>query len=561
MKIIAKKLSKKTTVSKSLLILIKNGVNNVLKNSERINKLNVFPIPDGDTGTNMSSTLISGWNSIYKKKFSDYKELLTTFSKGLLMGAKGNSGIIFTQIMRGFAAGFASNQKHITTDDIITAINKAKSYAYRAVSNPVEGTMLSLIKYNSKVSTKKIKKMKSNDIQDILQIIVDDLRIALNKTPDQLKVLKQANVVDSGGYGLLAFFEGLYYGSQGIFLDSDKLRKERKVLVTTLDHTDRMNYKNAFLGYCSEIIIQLFTKYKTVSKEKITKSIQKSGGNSVVVIKDDDLLKTHIHTFKPFVQFRLLQDYGEFLKVKVDNMTLQNNHYQEIIDINSDNDFTDDTALVAIVSGKGWLKAFSDLSLDEIIYYESAKDKPNTRDILKAINSTKSKNVIIVPNSADIFLTIYESIKLAKNQNCRLIKCRNNGLAYLSCLAFDKNEQKIEQNINNMKSSMTSGKVYTFLQAVKDSLVNDVIIMKNSYISCYNNKIVESNKNLLHLLQSTIEKNINEETEILTIFKEEKYSENILKQLLSYIEDKFPILEVEIETGKLKNHAFTFIIE
>ena len=398
----------KSINAKLLKEMLISGANNLYNHYPEIDALNVFPVPDGDTGMNMNLTLASGAKEIENRNDTDVHAIAITFSKGLLMGARGNSGVITSQIFRGFAQAL-ERKKSIDSITLAEAFSKGSEVAYKAVMRPVEGTILTVIRESSTALMNNVEE--DQDILDAMKYLVDEAHASLKHTPDLLPVLKEVGVVDSGGAGLCKILEGMLSRLNGKFV-------EKKQISAEADNSAQQAVESDEFGYCTEFILRLGTEGKKPFIESRFKSVLQSHGNSLVVVRDDDIVKVHVHTLHPGAILTYGQSFGEFVKIKVENMTEQHTSLQEKKEAENaasepeakEEKFEPekDVGLVAVAAGKGIEDAFKELGVDEIITGGQTMN-PSINDIVEAIKKTKAKTVFVFPNNSNIVMAAIQA--------------------------------------------------------------------------------------------------------------------------------------------------------
>ncbi len=544
------------------LLIIKNaiesGVNNVSIHKQELNELNVFPIPDGDTGYNLNATLLSGWDAIKNSNYKSRKIMLNDFSEGLLFGARGNSGVVFTQIIRGLVKHIIKIpvKDKIKFTDFYSALLKCKKFAYKSINKPVEGTLLTII---SDLVSKLPKKMKGvkNYIEGI-KIIVDIADKSVKNTPNLLPVLKEAGVVDSGAKGLYYFLEGILLSNEGNPVQLGK-RRDAVVVDTEYNKNNELDYKLTMLGYCTEFIIQLKPKMKINNVQKlITKELEKSNYNSFVILNEKKHIKVHVHTFKPSKVLQLAHKYGEFIKVKVDNMTLQNQHVQEFKNIHMGKLDINKTYVISFVTGNGWGYILKKTGISKVVIYNGSSI-PSVKKIVELIKRALTKNIIILSNNSNLNMAINEAIKICSNYNIYLTSSSNNGEIYAALnyynldLSFKDQKQVFEESIKNSL-------VVNISQASKKYKNNSVEIIENDYISIINSEIKYADKNFNRLIKKCFSKiNLNK-YDLITLFYGTKISKDKAQKLSEFLENKYN-LDIKVIKGDNKIYLYTIIFE
>ena len=392
------------TISKSLFKkMITNGAINLKNNQSEIDHLNVFPVPDGDTGTNMQMTMMAGIKEIldYEKNNESFSDISKILSRGLLMGARGNSGVILSQFFRGFHMALETIIKdEITVSELISALTNGYKMAYKAVQNPVEGTILTVVKIAADAVRKNKKNLKT--IEETIELYLKVAKETLEKTPDLLPQLKEAGVVDSGGAGFIKIIEGMQMALRGEMLKDES--KKDFIVQKSFDFKDNHKFSNADIkyGYCTEFIVKLF-KPKNFKEEKVV-DVLKEIGDSMVVAVVDDLFKVHVHTNQPGIVITLAQKYGDLQTIKVENMRLQNEKMAAEEKKEKPKDIKK-YGIISVCSGSGISDLFKDAGCDIVINGGQTMN-PSTQDFISAINKLNAEHIIIIPNNSNIKLKI-----------------------------------------------------------------------------------------------------------------------------------------------------------
>ncbi len=519
----------KNLEKKVLVSMFENGANEIAKNYEYINELNVFPVPDGDTGTNMKITAVSAVENLKKQINNDTSlyDIGKIFCRQLLMNARGNSGVIFSQIIRGFFQPIEENTKDLSVELILKCFVSAKEKAYKSISNPVEGTILTIIR----VISEQLKQEKDVEtlFKNALKIGLDTLK----KTPDILPSLKEAKVVDSGGYGLCKFIEGMY--NYLISLSGKNETDDIKEIEQQKESVDQISItsKNTFIqgqsrndiveegfGYCCEFIIQKDFITHEKQQEKLKFNLKKFEkelmliGDSLVTVDDNDIVKVHIHSINPWMVFEIGQKYGEFLKIKVDNMTLQ--YLENHPDISPEDLFSkfslvDDPKIVATCPSKKiaeYLK--TEFGIENIIITEETGN-PSTNEIINQINKTRSKNVLVLTDDSNIILSAEQAADFSKNRcEVTVLKSKNIVEVISACLVYNT-DKLIFENIRAMNRAIKKQDTAVLSTSVKTSKFNGVHVEKGDFIGIYDKKIILSEKNsevaVKNLIRRLVEKN------------------------------------------------------
>ncbi len=481
---------------------------------EYINELNVFPVPDGDTGSNMKITAEGAVNVIKGMEFKDLFTLGRQFSRALLMNARGNSGVIFSQIIKGFVSVFKENTTELTIGEFADAFSKAKEAAYRAVTTPIEGTILTVIRVTAENIDKKKNTYKS--IQDLMIDVIKEAKDILEQTPDFLPELKNAGVVDSGGYGLVCFFEGM----EASFTASPDKTKEikkpsnKKPLATKTIKPTFVDNNDGF-GYCCEFIAKLGSKVvidqkdKEILNEKALKKELLEIGDSLAIVRDEDILKVHVHSVNPYKVLQIGQKYGEFSKVKVENMTfqfLERNPGMTLEKSSKKTNLSQKPAVIATIPTQKLTKLFiDDLAVNYVINCEK-NGNPSIQEFIDALNAVKSAKILLLVDDGNMVLAANEAISLFTNTNrgakVNLINTKDIAATYNLCLAYNP-EEDFDTNIKKLSKDFKLTAVGKISKSVKMVKYSHIDVKKNDYIGIIDKKIISSSKNIETVIKQT----------------------------------------------------------
>ncbi|WP_338970322.1 DAK2 domain-containing protein [Spiroplasma endosymbiont of Labia minor] len=545
---------------KILTSMINSGANLLYNNYPHIDKLNVFPVPDGDTGTNMNLTITNGINSLLETNSTSIGDLMQKFARGLIMGARGNSGVIFSQIIKGFSKGL-TDAEELSVVNWKKALNEGKQIAYAAVMKPVEGTILTVIRETADQANQL-----PNDtpIKEFWNKIIEFANISLENTPNLLQALKDVGVVDSGGFGLVKFLEGM-----NNYIQHGKVIPKTKKLETNEGQNIEMNIEDGEFGYCTEAIVMLMSEWIDKLDVNITKQTFESYGNtSIVAVKDDDILKIHTHALTPGQILTYLQQFGDFKTIKIENMSLQadkqvkggnpgikTQHSQ----IHSERKLVNNMALIGVTSSKAMQEYFkNELNFDYVIDGGS-KMNPSTSDFLKAIEYVDAKTVFIFPNNSNVILAAKQAKDLEKKSRVIVIPSKTIPQGMTSMLAYDPSEtfKKNESIMNRALKNVISLSIST---ASKDSETDGIKIKEGQYIAIVDKKITLATKKMMDIFEKSLGKLITSKTEIVTIFIGESASVQDVNDLRKFIDENFDIEYEMVESGQ-KIYEFIIGIE
>lgn len=544
--------------------MVQSASTRLNKQAEYVNSLNVFPVPDGDTGTNMGMTIENGAKEVADKSASTVGEVAGIFAKGLLMGARGNSGVITSQLFRGFSQS-VKEKEELTGQDLALAFQSGVEVAYKAVMKPVEGTILTVSR-GAAIGAKK-KAEETDDAVEVMKAALDSAKVALAKTPDMLPVLKEVGVVDSGGQGLVFIYEGFLSALTGEYIASEEFQATPATMTEMINaehHKSVASHvatEDIKYGYCTEIMVAL-KKGPTYVKEfdyDEFRNYLNELGDSLLVVNDDEIVKVHVHTEDPGLVMQEGLKYGSLVKVKVDNM--RNQHEAQVEKEERENSQPTEEkeyAIIAVVAGEGLSDIFKAQGVDYIISGGQTMN-PSTEDFIKAVEHVNARHIIILPNNKNIFMAA-QSVAEVIEQSAAVIETRTIPQGLTSLLAFDPSKS-IEENHDRMTAALAdvvSGSVTT---AVRDTTIDGLEIHENDNLGMVDGKIVVSNPDMLTTLNETFSKMLDMDSEIVTIYIGEDGSEDLANELAQDITEKFEDVEVEIHNGGQPVYPYLFSVE
>jgi DAK2 domain fusion protein YloV len=561
----------KTMDGEVLRLILISGSNFLFNNYPDIDALNVFPVPDGDTGTNMNLTLTSGAKEIMNIRNDKISEVGKLFSRGLLMGARGNSGVILSQIFRGFVLRL-ENKEHINITEFAECWIGGAEMAYKAVMRPVEGTILTVIREAAETLKQNIEK--APNIGRAMEILLDEAKASLLRTPNLLPVLKEVGVVDSGGAGLIKILEGMLTGLRGEIVE----RKQLSFPQPTETTTPFAKFENEEFGYCTEFIVRLVgdkTK-KKFDQERFTSLISSLGG-SLVVVRDEDLVKVHVHTLKPGTALNYAQQYGEFVSLKIENMQEQHSHLTDdhaaefkeknpvsearpapdkisIVEKKAQAEF----AIIAVAVGEGVTQMFKDLRVDYVVSGGQSMN-PSTEDFVKAIETVNAKNIFLLPNNKNIQLAAEQAASVVEGRNVKVIPTKTIPQGLTACMMFNP-EADFDSNLGEMNDAAKRVKSGAITFAIKDTTIDKVEIKKDYFMGILESKIVCAEKDINQACYKLLDKMINEESAIISIIYGEGVSEKQAQALAKKIATEKSI-EVEVHKGDQPTYSYYFGVE
>lgn len=535
--------------------MVEAGAKRLQVNAEYVNSLNVFPVPDGDTGTNMNLSMTSGATAVVNSASDKVGELANVLAKGLLMGARGNSGVILSQLFRGFSKAILDVET-LNAEDLAKALVHGVETAYKAVMKPVEGTILTVARESAKAGERKAKQ--TDDVIEVMTDVVKFGKKALDKTPDMLPVLKEVGVVDSGGQGLLFIYEGFLSALTGEFQADDTYEPspaEMDEMVNAEHHRSvqgQLATEDITFGYCTEIMVRL-GEGPTVDSAfdyDTFRNYLDGIGDSLLVVNDEEIVKVHVHTEHPGEVMNYGQKFGALIKVKVDNMRLQHEtileHDEEVTAFEATPAERKPFAVIAIAAGEGVQELFKSLGADYVISGGQTMN-PSTEDILKAIKEVNADQVVVLPNNKNIFMAADQAAEVSETPVV-VVPSKTVSQGMTAMLAFN-GEQSLEDNktaMTDMLESVISGQV---THAIRDTSIDGVEIHEGDFLGMIDGKIVLSEPDKYQTTLDTLSKMINEDIEIITIIVGEDGNQAEAEKISEALEASHPDLEVEIHEG------------
>ena len=539
--------------------MVITGATVLHNNHPEIDALNVFPVPDGDTGTNMSLTFSSGADEIEKLDSNDIYEISKKLSKGLLMGARGNSGVILSQIFRGISMAF-EGKSQVDAVELAQALQNGAKVAYKAVMRPVEGTILTVIRESSEAVVKYAKP--GMEIEDVFSYFVKEAEESLERTPELLPVLKEVGVVDSGGAGLLLILTGFMAALAGEEIERVDINNDNaKEALVDVESDSEDAY-----GYCTEFIFRLDpAKIKVFKEENLRNELERLPGNSIVVVQDEDIVKVHVHTLKPGNALNVAQRYGEFIKLKIENMQEQHNSILEAnstpaanakATLTAPKEEPKDVSIISVAAGDGIKDMFLELHCDYVVSGGQTMN-PSAEDIVQAIRDVNAKHVIILPNNSNIVMTAQQAAIILEDEvDVHVIPSKTIPQGLSACIMFNP-EVSLEDNLNEMNEAIANVKTGQVTFAIKDTNIDGVDIKANQYMALCEKEIIACVPNNVEALKETLNGLVDEDSEIITLIYGEDVTEDEVEDIESYVEDHF---EAEIECVNGKQPVYSFIV-
>ncbi|MFD6440185.1 DAK2 domain-containing protein [Peribacillus sp. NPDC060186] len=543
--------------------MIIQGANHLAANAQMVDALNVFPVPDGDTGTNMNLSMTSGAKEVQNNVQEHIGKVGTSLSRGLLMGARGNSGVILSQLFRGFAKSI-EHKSEINSEEFAQAFDAGVQTAYKAVMKPVEGTILTVAKDAAKQAVSSA--AKHQDLIQVMEEIVTEANASLKRTPDLLPVLKEVGVVDSGGQGLVFVYEGFLAVLKGEALPVRSANGPSMDDLVSAEHhmnvQGHMNTEDIVFGYCTEFMVRLESDKlanKSFDEEKFRNDLSEYG-DSLLVISDDEVVKVHIHSEQPGNCLNYGQQYGSLIKLKIDNMREQ--HTAIVGDTNTPLQSKPKTkekyGIVSVAMGAGISELFKSIGAKSVIEGGQTMN-PSTEDIVKAVEEAHAEHVIILPNNKNIIMAANQAADVLGDYVTVIpTKTVPQGMAAL--LAFNPS-QDASENKKAMIEALSHVKTGQITYAVRDTNIDGLTIKTGDFMGIDEGTIKVKDKDKSQAAKDLLSEMINEDSEILTILYGEDATKEEVEDLVAFCNENFEDVEVEVHNGKQPLYSFIFSIE
>lgn len=538
--------------------MVKMGAHHLFQNADYVDALNVFPVPDGDTGTNMNLSMTSGAKETAAHTSEHIGKTAQALSKGLLMGARGNSGVILSQLFRGFGK---SIEQHATLDakQFAQALQYGVETAYKAVMKPVEGTILTVAKDSAKKAVEASESI--SDICELMAVVVEESKLSLNRTPDLLPVLKEVGVVDSGGQGLVFVYEGFLASLKGEALPERTISSSMDDLVSAEHHKSVQGYMDTAdieFGFCTEFMVR-FEEGKKVFIENDFRNELSQFGDSLLVISDDEIAKIHIHSETPGEVLTYGQQYGDLIKIKIENMRQQ--HTDIVGEGHSSTAKKAEVhpyAVVTVAMGTGVAELLKSLGASAVIEGGQTMN-PSTEDIVKAIESVGAERVLILPNNKNIVMAAEQAAEVLGIE-AAVVPTKTIPQGMAAILAFNT-QVSVKENQKNMTDAFAHVKTGQVTFAVRDTSIDGVEIKKDDFMSLAEGKIILSQPSRVEAATKLAKELIDEDSEIVTVIYGEDVTEEEAGKFASFIEENFEDVEVELYNGKQPLYPYILSVE
>ena len=538
------------------------GAHNLERNKDYINELNVFPVPDGDTGSNMSLTIMAAAKEVGALVNPTIEELAKTMSSGSLRGARGNSGVILSQLLRGFCREIRE-KKAITTTVLADGFVRGVETAYKAVMKPKEGTILTVAKGVAEKAVEMADKRVS--IEEFAEAVIEHGNIVLAQTPEMLPVLKEAGVVDSGGQGLMEFLIGAYNGLIGKEIVEVKTL-ENAPKVSTVSSED-IDTSHITFGYCTEFIIMLEKEYNMDIEEKF-KEYLTSIGDSLVVVSDDEIVKVHVHTNHPGLAFEKGLEFGQLTNMKVDNM--REEHREKVI-MEQDRKAAEEAeaiknqepakeyGFVSVSVGEGLDQIFTELGVDHIISGGQTMN-PSTDDVLSAIEKVNAKNIFVFPNNKNIILAANQAASIEKEKNIIVIPSKTIPQGISALISFEP-ELSVDENKENMTEALSAVKSGQVTYAVRDTSIDGKEIKTGDYMGIDDGGIKSVGTDITEVVKELISEMSDDSSELLSIYYGSDVSDEDASAMEAALSEAYPELELEVHSGNQPVYYYLVSVE
>ena len=541
--------------------MVINASNNLQEKKEFVNSLNVFPVPDGDTGTNMSMTFKSAVSEVENLKTKSISEVAKQVSRGALMGARGNSGVILSQIFRGIAKGLEGKDE-VDAVGFAKCLEEGAKAAYKAVMRPTEGTILTIIRAAGESATG----ANESDIVKLLDVVCKHTEDVLNKTPDMLPALKEAKVVDAGGMGLFIILKGMYNALKDNIEANvqEDVANSAKKSSATKSAQSTINPEDIKFGYCTEFFIN--TKDASTKAEELKKTLTPVG-DSMIVVGVEDIIKVHIHTNDPGWVLSNALKLGELSKIKIDNMREEHRQILELEyattedEEESSKEVVEDMreyGFVSVTMGNGLKRIFEDLGVDSVIEGGQTMN-PSTQDIIERINKINAKNIFILPNNKNIIMAAEQAAELS-DKNVIVIKTKTIPQGITAVTVFDSSESA-EHNTEVMNDAIENVSTASVTYAVRDTEIDGKPIKEGNILGLVENKINEVGEDVYDVCETLMANMVDEDSELITVFYGKDCEEEKVQEFAEKIEEKYDDIDVQFYSGEQPLYYFIVSVE
>ena len=525
--------------------MLESGNNNLSNQKKEVDARNVFPVPDGDTGTNMSLTFSNGIEEVRKSGSDVLSVVAKTFSRGLLMGARGNSGVILSQIFRGFSKA-VKDKTEVDVTAFSEAMLNGSAMAYKAVMRPVEGTILTVVRESTEKAADYVKEHPETDLETYIDILCKEAKDSLDHTPELLPVLKEAHVVDSGGSGLVVIFEGFRAYLQGAPI-SEKSESEKQ--------QEEANEKAS--GYSTEFILEISEANKNFFRREKFRSQLEKIGNNITIIVDERTVKVHINTMTPGTVLSIGERYGEFTKIKIENFKYEQT--PSILEEKAEEPAEEkEFGIITIAAGEGISKLFREYRADVVVSGGQTMN-PSTEDICAAINKVNARHIFVLPNNSNIIMAVKQAADVTEGKDVIVLETKSVPQGLSACISFNP-DASLEDNVDAMKDAIANVKTGQVTYAIKDTTINGREIHAGDYMGLFDKDIKLTEKDKVEAAQKLIDVMMDEDSEIVTLIKGEDATDAECKKVADYISGHYDV-DVDVEDGGQPVYSFVIGVE
>ena len=518
--------------------LIDYGIRNLSLYRDHVNELNVFPVPDGDTGTNMLLTIENGYAAIEDME-GDLSDLAKKLGSTVVLGARGNSGVILSQFLNGFSET-AAKRGSLAPEDFVAALRSGVEYSYKGVADPVEGTMLTVMREATECVEKLIANEEITSLEALISRFLDAARVSLEHTPDLLPVLKEAGVIDSGGAGFVYLFEGMKK-----FLSHEQIErvdgtvKEKYVDYSKFDRTSSFP-----LGYCNELLIQLMDGRRPFDEAEFVKDLGELG-ESIVISRQDDHIKVHVHSMEPEKVLNCCHEYGEFLSLKIENMTVQHTETHKIVEVSPGEKHTS-IGVVAVANDRFMRDKFFEMGADVVIN-AVAGYTPSAKDFMDAYEASDADHVLVFPNYKNSFYVAEQAKELMGNTNVTVFETKSVAECYAALAILDFGCDDPDEAAYTVRAAISRVRIVNISRAVKDKYFGETAIRKNDHIAVSGGKLYAAGASFTQVVKNVINRVDSEMgCDVITFFFGEGPSRSDREEVLSFVEENLPMTDTDV---------------
>ena len=538
-----------------LYYMMSNAANKLELQSEYVNSLNVFPVPDGDTGTNMSMTFRAAVKEIEGMDNKNIGEVSKKLAKGALMGARGNSGVILSQILRGISKGLEGKEE-ADASEFANALLEGSKSAYKAVMRPTEGTILTIVRTAGEVAVA----LKEDNITELMREVCRESKIMLDKTPEMLPALKKAKVVDSGGMGLLIILQGMQEALENGLKVTTGTPQAVKSSAAKAQRSETMSEEDIKFGYCTEFIILGDSNHAEEFKSKVINK-----GDSLVVVGYEDVIKVHIHTNNPGKVLEEAVKFGELSKIKIDNM--REEHREMLEGMYEEAAETEESvaagefkkyAFISVAMGEGMKNIFKDLGVDYVIEGGQTMN-PSTQDMLEAIEKLNAEHIFILPNNKNIIMAANQAAEIS-DKDIRVIPTKTIPQG-ITCITMFNPEADVEENTEELKEAMEMVKTTSVTYAVRDTEVDGKEIKEGNILGLVEGKIKEVGKDKFEVAEKVLANMVDDDSELITVFYGEDIKEEEANSFVEKLEEKYEDCDIQLYKGDQPLYYFLMSVE